>query len=186
MKKSKENRCQCCNKSLIGDFRFVFGDEGKHHNIATLLYEYIKKSLNEKDGLNYAICDPCWQQLIQYNEFKQKCIQAHEVSSDDSEDDAVKIENDDDFLFQETEFLDEYQNNSEIDEMNVEYLDENDLFDEKNECIQNVQITEKVLPFDFTSVLVKPIFALENGNFIFPIRVQTRNREHYQIKFIPV
>lgn len=165
MKKSKENRCQCCNKSLIGDFRFVFGDEGKHHNIAALLYEYIKKSLNETDGLNYAICDPCWQQLIQYNEFKQRCIQAHELSSEESEE-AVKTENDADFLFQETEFLDEYQNNSELDEMNVEYLEENESLDDKNDCDQSIQIAEKVLPFDFTSVLVKPIFALENGNFL--------------------
>lgn len=186
MRKSKVDRCQCCNKSLANDCHLVFGDEGKRQNIATLLFDYIKKSLNENDGLNYAICDPCWQQLIQYNDFQQKCIRANELSNESDDDNCevaaepeIVTETNDSFdasydlmkndiLYEDSEYLEEFQNDSDFDnelnEMNVEYLEENDAFDDENVFNQDVQPDKKKLPFDFTSVLVKPFFVLGIGN----------------------
>lgn len=171
-KKSKENRCQCCNKSLTPPYHLVFDDEGKHRNIATLLFDYIGKLLDETDGRRYAVCDPCLQQLIQCNEFKQKCIQANEVSSDSEEELELQPNLSDAFdnsslngdLYQDNEYVvNEYQNGKEVDadEMNVEYLE--DSFEDENEYDQSSQIGKKKLPYDFSSVLVKPVFVLETG-----------------------
>lgn len=187
MRKSKESRCQCCNKSLASDFHLVFGEDGKRQNIAALLFDYIKKTLNENDSLRYAICDPCWQQLIQYNEFQQKCMRANQLSSDDEGGDveetmpaAVKDESIDgsfdsmnnELQYEDSEYLDECPNDSDIDydldDMKVEYLEEDDAFDDEHFCNQDVQTTEKKkLPFDFTSVLVKPFFILGIGKGIY-------------------
>lgn len=189
MKKSKESRCQCCNKTLTSEFHLVFGDEGKRQNIAALLFDYIKKSLDESDGLRYAICDPCWHQLIQYNEFQKECIRANELSSDDDDDDTNQTETtqipaqidsidngsfdtmQNDLLYEGNEYLNETQNENtyeyeELDDMKVEYLEENDNFDDEHFCDQDSQIDKKKLPFDFTAVLVKPFFVLGIGNFI--------------------
>lgn len=202
MKKSKEGRCQCCNKTLTDNSHLVFGDEGRTFNIAALLFNYIKKSLNENDGQKYAICDPCWQQLIQYNEFQQKCIRANEVASDEEmeqEDDTYGVDDNDIDQVEkdanETVMLETHeeagilyanaksQHNTnlqyqydgcaeELDEnMQIEYLDENDILDEENWYTQEVSSAvqlpnsgHKKLPFDFTPVLVKPVFMLGIGN----------------------
>lgn len=174
MKKSKEKRCQCCNKTLTAENHLVFGDDGKRRNIAAVLFDYIGKTLNEEDGIKYGICDPCWQQLIQYNEFKERCIRANELSSDDNNDDddeqtAEQHENESlhtDDEYEDSEYLDESQNDSDCD-MRVEYLEENDSFDEENVYEPNVEVDRKKVQFDFTTILVKPIFALEIGKFCF-------------------
>lgn len=188
MRKSKESRCQCCNKTLTTEYHLVFGDDGKRQNIAALLFDYIKKSLNESDGLRYAICDPCWHQLIQYNEFQKQCIRANELSTDD-EDDINQAETtqmpaqidsiDDasfntmrnDLLYEGDEYLNETQNDhnfeyEELDDMKVEYLEDNENFDDDHIYDQDIQFDKKKLPFDFTSVLVKPFFVLGIGNCI--------------------
>lgn len=176
MKKSKENRCQCCNKTPSGTFHFVFDDEGKRQNIAQLLHDYIGKSLHEVDEIRYAICDPCWQQLIQYNDFKQKCIRANERTSDDDNDDNDELvnkfhepffslehlnntlpnenENENEFEYENSEFLEEYQDDIDY-VINVEYLEENYPFEgENNEC--KPELTKKNIPINFTTVFVKP------------------------------
>ncbi|XP_031630017.1 zinc finger protein 761-like [Contarinia nasturtii] len=174
MKTTKKNRCQCCNKTLTTDYRLVFGDEGKTHNIATLLHDYIGKSLHEQDGNTYAICDLCWQQLLQYNDFKQKCLRANEMSSDEEqeedeegEEEEVKDENLANTLnYEDSEYLDESQCDGDY-EMKVEYLEENDFANEwDNE--------KKTIPFDFTSVLVKPIFMLEIDNADDLVRIKQK------------
>lgn len=208
MKKSKEGRCQCCNNTLTENSHLVFGDEGRNINIATLLFNYIKKALNENDGLKYAVCDPCWQQLIQYNEFQQKCIRANQVASEEEEveetvdNEAVENCNDNEMkegddemvvngkMIQEVESYsehgDESQHNSnfeeyqqyeydeDLDDMQIEYLDENDMVDDENWCdnqdtntVRLPNDAHKKLPFDFTSVLVKPIFMLGIGTISF-------------------
>lgn len=199
MKKSKEGRCQCCHNILTKNSHLVFDEEGRTLNIATLLFNYIKKSLNENDGLNYAICDPCWQQLIKYNDFQQKCILANEMASD--EDDVVE---DDDYELvnmqvetdgnndkiqsnhnetsefyasgesQERNINFDYQYECDeelVDDMQIEYLDENDPVDEEswynheNNAVQLANVGQKKsIPFDFQPVLVKPIFMFGIGN----------------------
>lgn len=191
MRKSKDNRCQCCNKSLIAPFHLVFDEAGKNQNIATLLFDYIGKLLDEKDGRRYAVCSPCLQQLIQCYEFKQKCIRANESTmsedenenEDGDEDEAEAEEEDeqeetnelneqqsqsdsfDDSIQNEVLYEDwnESQNGSDFDgdDMNVEYLD--DSFEAEIEYDPNSQILKKKLPFDFTAVLVKPVFVLDIG-----------------------
>lgn len=195
MKKSKEGRCQCCNNTLTENSHLVFSDEGRSVNIATLLFNYIKKSLNESDGLKYAICDPCWQQLIQYNEFQQKCIRANEMASDEEEMEAEEESDDDNDNDNEEEEVDNsgygkmtrneggmfcandesqsetnYEYDEELDEKwQIEYLEENDALDEENWCTQESNAIQPAndglqkLPFDFTPVLVKPIFMLGIG-----------------------
>lgn len=179
MKKSKKNRCQCCNKTFAAKIHLVFDDEGKKRNIAAVLLDYIGKSLNELDGIEYGICDSCWQQLIHYNEFKEKCIRANEANSDDDEN---NIDNDNDNIegdeaseqnesssnvngYVLSEYLDEsqYEYLDESEDMTAEYLDENDSFDEENVRETNTQIERKKVHFDFTSIIVKPIFMLEIG-----------------------
>lgn len=211
MKKSKEGRCQCCNNTLTENSHLVFGDEGRNFNIATLLFNYIKKTLNENDGIKYAICDSCWQQLIQYNEFQQKCIRANEMACEEDEEEmeeegVVSEEGDDDNngtvtvqqnmqnMGSQSEvgifygngqsqsntnnFGYECKYDEELDDMQIEYLDENDILDEENWCttqetpnsIQPSIDGLTKLPFDFTPVLVKPIFLLGIGkslDFIF-------------------
>lgn len=166
MKIAKKNRCQCCNKSLTTEYHLIFGDEGKANNIAKLLHDYIGKLLHEDDENRYGICDLCWQQLIQYNEFKEKCLRANELSSDDEEqDDDDEGEEEDDkstvdtLNYEDSEYLDEFQYGSDC-EMKVEYLEEND---DENEWDQIADNDKQSNPFDFTSVLVKPIFMLEIG-----------------------
>lgn len=202
MKKSKVGRCQCCNNALTENSHLVFGDEGRNFNIATLLFNYIKKALNESDGLKYAICDPCWQQLIQYNEFQQKCIRANAIASDEEEVD--ELDNDEDEVEKDVEnmkkendstmtlgvgtqnetggiyangesqavnnFQYECEYDEELDDMQIEYLDENDVLDEENWCTQEENAEQaasndalKKIAFDFTPVLVKPIFMLGIG-----------------------
>lgn len=186
----KSNRCQCCYKSLSSEFHLVFGDEGKKQNIAALLFDYIGKSLNETNVLRYAICDPCWKQLIQYNEFKQKCLRANEELTSDNdnddnsdgvgeedkvveileakEDDEQQIDSfENETVYEDSEYLDEFENNSdyEYDGMNVEYLYETDSFDEATDGNQGSEKDKKKIPFDFTAVLVKPIFAFDFGKY---------------------
>lgn len=206
MKKSKEGRCQCCNNTLTENSHLVFGDEGRNFNIATLLFNYIRKSLNESDGLKYAICDPCWQQLIHYNEFQQKCIRANEIANEDDEmeeddefdndndneieeevkkgDDinssgkltqGIESQNEDGIFYGNVESQDDNnfkyncEYDEELDDMQIEYLDENDILDEENWCtqesnaIQSANDELKKLQFNFTPVLVKPIFMLGIG-----------------------
>lgn len=182
MKKSKKNRCQCCNKTFAAKIHLVFGDEGKKRNIAAVLLDYIGKSLNELDGIKYGICDPCWQQLIQYNEFKEKCIRANEATSDDDEND---IDNDYDNIeddeaseqnesssnvtgYMLSEYLDEsqYEYLDDSEDMTVEYLDESDSFGEEHVRETNTEIERKKVQFDFTSIIVKPIFMLEIGKYL--------------------
>lgn len=168
MKKSKENRCQCCNKNLTAKIHLVYGDEGKKKNIAAVLFDYIGKRLKEEDGIKYGICDVCWQQLIQYNEFKEKCIRANELPSDDEcvndDDDDESEHNENVDGYEDSEYLDESQIESDYD-MKVEYLEENDFDDEENVCETNNEIERKNIQFDFTTNLVKPIFLLEIGKY---------------------
>lgn len=152
-------------------YHLVFGDEGKKRNIAAVLYDYIGKSLKESDGIHYGICEPCWQQLIQYKEFKEKCIRANEVSSDENDGDCDDVNTSSaeenefmqaEYVYEDSEYLDESQNDSDY-EMNVEYLEESDTYDE-DLCERNAEIERKKLSeFDFTTILVKPIFVLEIG-----------------------
>lgn len=197
MKKSKENRCQCCNETVATKNHLVFGDEGKRQNIAAVLFDYIGKSLNEQDGIKYGICDPCWQQLIQYSEFREKCIRANKLSNNDDDDniDDAKLEDevdddenneDDDYdddddqmeeetseqneslpnedRYEDSEYLEDSQNESDYD-MKVEYLEENDSFDDEIVGQPNIEIERKKI-FDLASILVKPIFLLEIGKCI--------------------
>lgn len=178
MKKSKKNRCQCCNKCKASAFHSVFGNEGKLHNIAALLIDYIGKVLNENDGVEYMICDPCWQQLIQYNDFKQKCIRANLATTnneeeEEQENDEVEMKEDEpvedvyqnetttsECVYEDSEYLDEFQNEDfDIEEMNIEYLEEDDSID--SEIFPNFETKKKSIPFDFTAVLVRPVI----GNF---------------------
>lgn len=192
MKKSKAGRCQCCHKALTDSSHLVFGDEGRTLNIAKLLFDYIKKSLDENDGVNYAICDPCWQQLIKYNEFQQNCIRANEMACTEEEleaededanyDDEVdryelvnmEVEKDGSDETQEhnIHFAYQYECDEElVDDMQIEYLDENDPPDEENwynhdnSAVPLANVGQKKLPFDFQPVLVKPIFMFGIGKF---------------------
>lgn len=206
MKRSKEGRCQCCNNTLTGNPHLVFGDEGRTFNIARLLFSYINKKLNENDGLKYAICDSCWQQLIQYNEFQNKCIRANELANEEEElVEEIEGDTDDNDTYelvcidkdgtsdeipspshnethafcvsdaspkQNSNFDYQYECDEVVDDMQIEYLDENDILDEENWCNQeNTTIQSMVvnaghekLPFDFKPVLVKPIFCFGLGN----------------------
>lgn len=185
MKKSKENRCQCCNKCLTAPFHLVFDEAGKHQNIAALLFDYLGKLLKEEDEKKYAVCDHCLQQLIQCYEFKQKCIRANEVSSDEGEMDENREEeaieqnrqqqlssaSNRDF-YGYNEYMSEYQTTSEgegeggdADDMNVEYLEES-FEDDYEEFDQSSQVAKKKIPFDFSAVLVKPVFALQMGELL--------------------
>lgn len=174
MKKSKGNRCQCCNETLAAAFHSVFGKEGKAQGIAALLNDYIGKSLNDTNGVEYFICDPCWQQLIQYNDFKQKCIRANQFSSGDEEEEETdrnnkNVNHNETFIeyqneistsectYEDSEYLDESQNGSDFDTemMNVEYLEDTS----DAEIYPNLETAKKKISFDFTSVLVKPIIG---------------------------
>lgn len=89
MRKSKTNKCKCCNSALgTAASHLIFDDAGKERNIAFLLFDYIGKKVSESDGDQQAVCDNCLRQLIQCYEFKQKCVQANEDedSGDDSND----------------------------------------------------------------------------------------------------
>lgn len=183
MRKLKVNHCQCCSAELNGEIHLVFDDEGKRLNIASLLVDHIGQHLNENDGTKYAICNQCWLQLIKFQEFRQKCIQANTVASDDNGDSIEQqtkksVSNS---LFensieakcnvQETgeslnpDSLDE----NELDKMKIDYLDEifeiDDIMDtETSSPIKNVEDpivndlkNGKKLPFDFSQILVKPV-----------------------------
>lgn len=86
MKKSKANKCKCCN-SVLGAVasHLIFDDAGKQQNIAFLLFDYIGRRVIESDGDRAAVCDNCLKQLVQCYEFKQKCVQANEVDSEDED-----------------------------------------------------------------------------------------------------
>lgn len=86
MKKSKANKCKCCNSALGAvASHLIFDDAGKEQNIAFLLFDYIGRRVIESDGDRQAVCDNCLKQLLQCYEFKQRCVQANEADSDDEE-----------------------------------------------------------------------------------------------------
>lgn len=86
MRKSKTNKCKCCNSALGAvASHLIFDEAGKRQNIAFLLFDYLGKQVNESDGVQQAVCDSCLRQLIQCYEFKQKCVQANEEDSDDED-----------------------------------------------------------------------------------------------------
>lgn len=86
MRKSKANKCKCCNSALVAvTSHLIFDEVGKQQNIAFLLFDYIGKKVIESDGDQQAVCDNCLKQLIQCYEFKQKCVQANENDSEDDE-----------------------------------------------------------------------------------------------------
>lgn len=84
MKVLRADRCQCCNTLLDIDAHNIFDENGKAQNLAGLLHDNIGKQLDERDGINYAICDSCWQQLLQCHAFKQKCMQANAIATDNN------------------------------------------------------------------------------------------------------
>lgn len=115
MKVLRADRCQCCNTLLDIDAHNIFDDDGKAQNLAGLLYDNIDKQLDERDGINYAICDSCWQQLLQCHAFKQKCMQANAIATDNN------------FLTLDNR-LTEYR----ADGIVIEYLDDSDLHNDLN------------------------------------------------------
>lgn len=147
-KQLKQNRCQCCNKQLTTATHFVFGDDGKKRNIAVVLLDYIGKSLHETDGINYAICDACWTQLIQYNDFKLKCIQANEHCSDEEENGDEAPEEEETDFGEDVQYLESNSHYNEekcesaldVDEMDVEYLEDDGLFDQEEKVILELHI----------------------------------------------
>lgn len=97
MKKTKTNKCKCCNSALNDvESHLIFDENGKRLNIAFLLFDYIGKTVDESDGQQQAVCDGCLNQLIHCYEFKQKCVEAIENDSDDEE--AVEEESDCNYL----------------------------------------------------------------------------------------
>lgn len=198
MKVLKENRCQCCNTSLGIDAHNVFGEDGRKQNIASLLFDNIGKKLNENNGIQYAICDSCWQQLIQCHEFKQKCIRANEMAAEEensvnNDDKTIRNDIESTEMYSPLKFYEELKSDKnqyakmkpyeeilyelESNDMEVEYLDDNyDMYEEDieyassntNTCIVESNSDKSsgtiILPFDFTSILVKPFFVLRFGN----------------------
>lgn len=154
MKVLRADRCQCCNTSLDIDAHNVFDEDGKTQNIAALLHDYIGKQLYESDGLNYAICDSCWQQLLQCHAFKQKCIQANAMAVDDNQSAMLPpIDDVDDDVATIVGYqLAEYT----PDGMVIEYLDDTDLYDNKYDNIDGIEGTAISVPVDFASMLVNP------------------------------
>lgn len=197
MKVLKENHCQCCNTSLGIDAHNVFGEDGRKQNIASLLFDYVGKKLKENNGMQYAICDSCWLQLIQCHEFKQKCIRANEMAGDEEEksvnndDNTIRNDIESTEMYSSLKFYEELKSDKnqydkmkpyeeilyelESNDMEVEYLDENyDMYEEdieyapsntcKVESNSDRNSGTNILPFDFTSILVKPFFMLRFGN----------------------
>lgn len=86
MKKSKANKCKCCNSALGAvASHLIFDDAGKQQNIAFLLYDYIGRRVIESDSDRQAVCENCLKQLVQCYEFKQRCVQATEADSEDED-----------------------------------------------------------------------------------------------------
>lgn len=182
MKVLRADRCQCCNTSPDHGAHNVFDKDGKAQNIAALLHDYIGKQLNESDGIDYAICDPCWQQLLQCHAFKQKCIQANALASDEDAQHGNRFVTPsipaspflDQFgrRRQEPEPVTQQQANNDIvqptatnvsyqlleytaDGMIIEYLDDDDSYDDNN-TDHKFESIDEVYATDLTSILVKP------------------------------
>lgn len=178
MKVLRADRCQCCNTSLDHGAHNVFDEDGRTQNIAALLHDYIGKQLNESDGIDYAICDPCWHQLLQCHAFKQKCIQANALAGDDNpqaghrclaptkttspladpygrrrqqpQPDAISGRTNDNVQLTIDRQLLEYT----ADGMVIEYLDDDDLYDD--DAGHTFGDMDEMCASDLTSILVEP------------------------------
>lgn len=178
MRKLKENHCQCCSAELNGEIHLVFDDEGKRLNIASLLVDHIGQHLNESDGTKYAICNQCWLQLIQFHEFRQKCIQANTVARNEDGKKCASnslfginkfaISIDGKCNVREQSLTPDSFDDAETDK--IDYLDVIFEFDdpmktETSSPIKNVENSYgkndlksgNKLPYDFSQILVKPI-----------------------------
>lgn len=162
-KKLKVNHCQCCNATLDLNVHYIFDDAGRRQNIAALIADHIGKQLNETDGIKLAICNQCWQQLIKYQEFRQKCIQANATTSDD-DGGGENAESTSNYEYEANDCIEELPNpndfiDSESDDMNIDYLDEDFAFDdiiETDKDTEDAIAAKKLLSLDFSDVMVKP------------------------------